>query len=1048
MATSTQGALSSNSMINGLLWNGWSWDQTSLTYFFADDHYAWTQEEKDSYANAIQSWAAVSNLSFSEVTSRAAADFVELQVNSAQMVSIYNQAGSQAFHETPDPSLWSLANSSQNSSIGSGEVNGVYSWQLGDDVAWTGNPLLAGGYALRLFVHELGHALGLKHPHDSFGGVPYFPGVTSSTDLGDNNLNHMFSTVMSYNRGYTFDSNGEVVVQNTSVIPKAGVVLWDYGYVVGPMAYDIAAIQHLYGASYTNYGDNTYLLPEANTVGEAVWRCIWDSAGVDTMRYDGSNGVIISLHAATLQNDAEGGGVLSYARNIYGGYTIANGVAIENATGGSGDDEIVGNNIANYLWGRAGADMLFGELGDDILDGGNQDAAIDTLTGGYGYDTIYGQLGDDRIYGDYQDVYDAGEDDELYGNGGKDIIQGGGGNDKIYGDDGTSESYTLGDDDDFIHGGIGDDIAYGGGEDDTIYGGHGNDSLYGGQGLDSIRGENDNDYINGGSEADLLFGGSGLDTIHGGDGADFLYGEDDSDYLSGANGVDQLHGENGSDFLNGDGGNDSLFGAAGDDTIWGGGNDDDYIEGGAGYDTIDGGLGDDDIWGDNGTLQSAGLTDNIKGGGGKDTVHGGSGTDYIYGDYSWDDGDDPDKYKLGADNDVLLGEGGSDNIYAGGGNDKIYGGDENSSGDALFGGDGNDTIYAGMGNDLINGGSGRDYMEGSLGDDTYYVDDKNDVIKEGKNQGSDVVYSDTYSFTLSDNVEMLVMTYSTVAVRAFGGDTSNSIYGNGKDNLIEGNGGTDYLIGYDGNDVLKGGAGQDYLIGGKGEDSYYVDAEDINTHHGAGYISISEFANEGTRDTIYTSTSFNLSNDQDIETIYLQTDAVNVNGNLNTNRIVGNGVANLLNGMNGNDTLSGADGNDTLNGGDDQDFLYGEDDNDVLNGGKHQDELTGGLGLDKLVGGSDGDDFIFSAIQESGKNKSTADVIVDFGGGDKIDLSDFAGKFGWCGKGDFSGNGAQVGYDKVSGGVLARIDANGDGTLDMAVFLQRLTFLDKGDFVL
>jgi Ca2+-binding RTX toxin-like protein len=339
-------------------------------------------------------------------------------------------------------------------------------------------------------------------------------------------------------------------------------------------------------------------------------------------------------------------------------------------------------------------------------------------------------------------------------------------------------------------------------------------------------------------------------------------------------------------------------------------------------------------------------------------------------------------------------------------------------------------------------------MEGSLGDDTYYVDDKNDSIVEGKNQGSDTVYSDSYNYTLSANVEMLIMTYSTVAVRGFGGDTGNTIYGNALDNLIEGNGGTDYLIGYDGKDVLKGGDGRDYLIGGKGNDSYYVDAGDLNETHASGYISISEFTGEGTQDTIYTSTSFILANDQNIETIFLQTGAVNVSGNLIANRIVGSAVNNSLNGMNGNDTVAGGEGNDTLIGGNDQDFLYGEGDNDVLNGGKHHDELSGGLGRDKLAGGTEGDDFIFSNVRESGKTKVAADVIVDFGAGDKIDLSDFAGKFDWCGKNGFSGKGAEVGYEKGSGGVFARIDADGDGTLDMMIFCQRITSLDKGDFAL
>src|SRR5262249_60593671 len=60
---------------------------------------------------------------------------------------------------------------------------------------------------------------------------------------------------------------------------------------------------------------------------------------------------------------------------------VAGGVSnIENATGGQGDDILVGNDQANVLRGgpgrdiligRAGADQLFGETDDDILIGGS-----------------------------------------------------------------------------------------------------------------------------------------------------------------------------------------------------------------------------------------------------------------------------------------------------------------------------------------------------------------------------------------------------------------------------------------------------------------------------------------------------------------------------------------------------------------------------------------------------------------------------------------------------------------------------------------------------
>ena len=55
---------------------------------------------------------------------------------------------------------------------------------------------------------------------------------------------------------------------------------------------------------------------------------------------------------------------------IHGGFTIANGVVIEKAVGGSGNDSITGNSADNTFKGRGGDDTIEGGAGTDTADHG------------------------------------------------------------------------------------------------------------------------------------------------------------------------------------------------------------------------------------------------------------------------------------------------------------------------------------------------------------------------------------------------------------------------------------------------------------------------------------------------------------------------------------------------------------------------------------------------------------------------------------------------------------------------------------------------------
>ncbi|WP_230530669.1 M10 family metallopeptidase C-terminal domain-containing protein [Microvirga roseola] len=177
---------------------------------------------------------------------------------------------------------------------------------------------------------------------------------------------------MSYNTGWNVTQNGI-----------------DHGAQGGLGAFDIAALQALYGPNMsTATGDNTYVLPTfSDYVGEEGWFCIWDAGGQDMLDAGHALGpVALDLRAATRQShDPNAGGFISWEVGVAGGFTIANGVVIENATGGSHSDELYGNFAANVLKGNSGQDRLWGDAGDDILYGGT---GKDTLTGSSGRDAF------------------------------------------------------------------------------------------------------------------------------------------------------------------------------------------------------------------------------------------------------------------------------------------------------------------------------------------------------------------------------------------------------------------------------------------------------------------------------------------------------------------------------------------------------------------------------------------------------------------------------------------------------------------------------------
>ena len=300
---------------------------------------------------------------------------------------------------------------------------------------WTTHGRETGGTDFMVYntLHEFLHGLGVGHPHDTGTGSTKISDNSTPVSTTDNPLDNERYTVMSYERGGVNSNLG-----------------FKFGHAATPMALDIAVLQGLYGANSTTHtGNTTYNLSDRGstaydpdgsdgtvTIGRTFYS-IWDAGGSgDSLEYGGGQRAVINLNAATLdpagnadlnallqmikksalygdlpdefklelEGDATHSASAYYAGGFFsrvfesktaydlGGYSIANGVVIENAEGGAKGDLLVGNTANNMLEGKGGKDALYGFDGNDTLKGGADD---DELAGGDGNDRLEGGAGTD-----------------------------------------------------------------------------------------------------------------------------------------------------------------------------------------------------------------------------------------------------------------------------------------------------------------------------------------------------------------------------------------------------------------------------------------------------------------------------------------------------------------------------------------------------------------------------------------------------------------------------------------------------------------------------
>lgn len=222
-------------------------------------------------------------------------------------------------------------------------------------------------YDYEVLIHEIGHALGLKHPFEA---------------NGENNI------ILS-----KFEDNTTNTVMSYEIIESS--------FTGNFRALDLTVLTSFYGVNPIHNGlDNTYRFDPS------VGVFIIDGGGIDKIdASDAFQDIYIDLRPGA---HSFSGSKLQYITQP-NQLTISNGSEIENVYSGTGNDTIIANNLSNEVRSLSGNDKIFAGEGADLIYPGEGADIIDLSEFLQSQDKVFlsdraGDEGSDIIYGFMQGV--------------------------------------------------------------------------------------------------------------------------------------------------------------------------------------------------------------------------------------------------------------------------------------------------------------------------------------------------------------------------------------------------------------------------------------------------------------------------------------------------------------------------------------------------------------------------------------------------------------------------------------------------------------------